>query len=213
MQLVVCADSTIKAEWLEKGYFSDMELIWIEDSNEFQEFPGADALFDLKDFTNVEHYPKNKLLFFNGVADTLNDFSRPRTIRINAWPGFLKRNIVEVVCDDTDESSMKNILDALGWQYLKTEDVPGMIAARVVSMIVNEAYFALGEGVSSREEIDIAMKLGTNYPWGPFEWAEKIGLNRIYSLLSKLAATDSRYEVAHALEEEVKNKKIETPQK
>jgi 3-hydroxybutyryl-CoA dehydrogenase len=54
-------------------------------------------------------------------------------------------------------------------------------------MIVNEAFIALKEGVSTKEEIDIAMKLGTNYPYGPFEWAEKIGTERIKNLLSKLS--------------------------
>ena len=42
-------------------------------------------------------------------------------------------------------------------------------------MIINEAFLALQEGVSTKEEINTAMKLGTNYPLGPFEWVEKIG--------------------------------------
>jgi 3-hydroxybutyryl-CoA dehydrogenase len=47
------------------------------------------------------------------------------------------------------------------------------------------------------------MKLGTNYPFGPFEWSKKIGLNKIYFLLNKLATEDSRYAVAQLLEKEV----------
>jgi 3-hydroxybutyryl-CoA dehydrogenase len=66
-------------------------------------------------------------------------------------------------------------------------------------MIVNEAYFAFGENISSETDIDTAMKLGTNYPFGPFEWAAKIGLQNIYDLLQTLAITDSRYECAPAL--------------
>lgn len=60
-------------------------------------------------------------------------------------------------------------------------------------MIINEAYFTLGESVSSENEIDIAMKLGTNYPYGPFEWARLIGLRNIHSLLEKLTQEDIRY--------------------
>jgi 3-hydroxybutyryl-CoA dehydrogenase len=56
----------------------------------------------------------------------------------------------------------------------------------VISTIINEALIALMEGVSTREEIDTAMKLGTNYPYGPFEWAEKIGMERVDSLLAQL---------------------------
>jgi 3-hydroxyacyl-CoA dehydrogenase len=70
-------------------------------------------------------------------------------------------------------------------------------------MIINEAYFALGEDVSSKDEIDLAMKLGTNYPYGPFEWCKKIGLKKVYSLLEKLSDTDSRYSIAPAMKNEL----------
>ena len=60
-------------------------------------------------------------------------------------------------------------------------------------MIINEAWFAFEEGVSSKEEIDIAMKLGTNYPLGPFEWGALIGEKNIYALLKKLSAGNKRY--------------------
>ena len=69
-------------------------------------------------------------------------------------------------------------------------------------MIINEAYFALEEGVSTKEEIDTAMKLGTNYPYGPFEWAKKIGLKNIFQLLDKLHKTNLRYEPAALLKKE-----------
>ncbi len=69
-------------------------------------------------------------------------------------------------------------------------------------MIINEAYFALQDEVSSKDEIDTAMKLGTNYPHGPFEWSKKIGLKNIYGLLSKLVETNNRYEPAGLLKKE-----------
>jgi 3-hydroxybutyryl-CoA dehydrogenase len=69
-------------------------------------------------------------------------------------------------------------------------------------MIINEAYFTVGEEVSSKREIDIAMKLGTNYPLGPFEWADKIGLSNIYKLLLKLSSIGTRYTIAPLLEKE-----------
>lgn len=72
-------------------------------------------------------------------------------------------------------------------------------------MIVNEAFFALGEGVSTKSEIDVAMKLGTNYPYGTFEWCERIGLEKVHNLLEKLAKTDSRYSVAPAMKKNYSN--------
>ena len=71
-------------------------------------------------------------------------------------------------------------------------------------MIINEAYFGLGDDLSTKAGIDTAMKLGTNYPYGPFEWCEKIGTEKIYSLLKKLEATNSRYTPAPLLAKEVK---------
>ena len=88
----------------------------------------------------------------------------------------------------------------LNREVIFVKDEPGLVAARVISMIINEAFFALGENVSSKEEIDLAMKLGTNYPKGPFEWAEKIGMDNIYSLLKKLSEKEERYVPAPALE-------------
>ena len=82
------------------------------------------------------------------------------------------------------------------------EDTPGFISARVIAMIINEAYYALEEAVSTKEEIDTAMKLGTSYPFGPFEWAEKIGLKNVYELLLALAITNARYLPAPLLKKE-----------
>jgi 3-hydroxybutyryl-CoA dehydrogenase len=78
-----------------------------------------------------------------------------------------------------------------------------MITPRTIAMIINEAYFALEEEISSKEQIDIAMKLGTNYPYGPFEWAEKIGLKKIYNLLTQLYQTDKRYIPAPFMKKEI----------
>jgi len=62
------------------------------------------------------------------------------------------------------------------------------IALRITSCIVNEAFLALIEGVATAEDIDRAMKLGANYPKGPFEWAEEIGANSIIQTLDSLRA-------------------------
>jgi 3-hydroxybutyryl-CoA dehydrogenase len=65
-----------------------------------------------------------------------------------------------------------------------SEDVP----LRVISCIVNEAFLALSEGVATAEDIDRAMKLGANYPRGPFEWEKEIGAKNIVETLDSLRA-------------------------
>ena len=97
------------------------------------------------------------------------------------------------------------VLDQLGLRFIMAANEPGMISGRIISMVINEAYFALGDEVSTKREIDTAMKLGTNYPLGPFEWGEEIGLQKIYMLLERLYKINSRYAIAPKLVEEIFN--------
>ncbi len=62
-------------------------------------------------------------------------------------------------------------------------DDAGLVLARVLCMIVNEAACMVMEGVASARDIDTAMKLGTNYPRGPLEWADLMGIDFVYATL------------------------------
>lgn len=134
---------------------------------------------------------EGKPIFINEIINTLPELVTPRNVnRINAWPTFLERNTWEVAGNTS--MVIKEIFIELGKKMIEVKDSPGMVAARVIAMIINEAFYALKENVSTKNEIDLAMKLGTNYPFGPFEWSDKIGLDRIYQLLLKLSETDVR---------------------
>ena len=103
-----------------------------------------------------------------------------------------------IVIGEIDDAVIE-VLNALNKKYIACVDEPGFISARIIAMIINEAYMAKEEGVSTEEEIDIAMKLGTNYPYGPFEWAKKIGIQSIHQLLTTLAKNDVRYTTASSM--------------
>ncbi len=83
----------------------------------------------------------------------------------------------------------------------------GEIVVRILAMIMNEAAYALGEGVASVRDIDIAMKLGTNYPKGPLKWADEIGLDLVFNILKSLDASlgDERYHPAPLLRQMVRS--------
>lgn len=72
------------------------------------------------------------------------------------------------------------------------------VFARTLAAIINEAGYALDQGVASEPDIDLAMKLGTNYPRGPIEWAQSIGLRTTRHLLDVLNARseDARFDAA-----------------
>ncbi len=76
------------------------------------------------------------------------------------------------------------------------------IFARILCAILNEAALALHEGVASQSDIDIAMKLGTNYPHGPLEWTDRIGRDEVCRMLARLEAHTrcGRYRGASATE-------------
>lgn len=203
MTIALLADDVLKQEWLSKGIPDTVQCIWT-DSVRSLTMLDADCYIDLLFTDNGERLAQlrqfNRQPFFvNAVSNTCRELGAPFA-RINAWPSLLQRPITEIALPEPSyEESIRPVFEALGWRYLVTPDTPGMITPRVLATIINEAYYTFGEGVSSREEIDIAMKLGTNYPMGPFEWSERIGLDRIRELLDTLSRTDPRYAVAPAL--------------
>lgn len=198
MTLVVLANEQQKEEILAGGFDDNCKIYWINSPKECSSYPDADAIMDLlfeENGYDVAHLKSflRKIIFVNSTAKTIAEIELP-FIRINAWPGFLKRNIAEIACgNETNKKEVEKILSLLNKKPEWVPDIKGFISARVVSMIINEAWFALEENVSTKEEIDIAMKLGTNYPYGPFEWGEKIGLKNIAGLLSELSLTENRY--------------------
>lgn len=160
---------------------------------------GYDAYFILLPHTekNAGQYLEafgSKPVFLNCVSTTLEKLSAPNHIyRLCAWPGFLKRAVWEVAT--LHDKAARDVMNRLGWKLVFVEDVPGLVVPRVLAMIIHEAYFALNEGVSTREEIDKAMKLALNYPYGPFEWESLIGASNITNLLSVLATTSNQNEI------------------
>jgi 3-hydroxybutyryl-CoA dehydrogenase len=131
----------------------------------------------------------------NSVIGTLN-LIHPSFIRINAWPGFLKGKHLEAAASEEIQAIAGS---RFGDDLIFVKDCPGFVSARIVAMVINEAFFTLEDGTATKEEIDIAMKLGTGYPFGPFEWSEKIGRENIKSLLNVLAIDNPVYMPAKSL--------------
>ncbi|MGW1722551.1 3-hydroxyacyl-CoA dehydrogenase [Streptomyces sp. NPDC002306] len=93
------------------------------------------------------------------------------------------------------------LFQALGKDVSVIGDVPGMIVARTVARIVDLAHDAVGKGVATEEDVDTAMRLGVNYPLGPFEWSRRLGRTWAHSLLDDLHLRDpcGRYAPSLAL--------------
>ena len=107
--------------------------------------------------------------------------------------------LVEVIrgastSDDTYEKT-RVLSEKLGKTPLECQDSPGFISNRVLMPMINEAIFALYEGVASRESIDGIMKLGMNHPMGPLALADFIGLDVYLAIMNVLhdGFSDSKY--------------------
>lgn len=81
---------------------------------------------------------------------------------------------------------LEELFRTLGKEVEIVEDEAGLVFPRILALIVNEAAFALMEGTASAADIDTAMKLGTGYPHGPLEWADRIGLDDVLAVLRGL---------------------------
>ncbi|MFT7055580.1 MAG: 3-hydroxybutyryl-CoA dehydrogenase [Candidatus Endobugula sp.] len=123
----------------------------------------------------------------------------------NGLPTFLDRSILEVsILNEENTLLLQGICKELGTDFEIIEDRVGMVSPRVIFMIINEAFFTLQEGTANRDDIDTGMKLGTNYPLGPFEWSERIGIQNIYETLEALYedTKEERYKICPLLKKE-----------
>lgn len=128
-------------------------------------------------------------------------------IGISALPSLASGSLIEFApAAQTDKASIvkaQEFFIQLGKQVSVVQDRVGMVLPRVLCMIINEAYFALQEGIAAPEEIDLAMKLGTNYPHGPVEWAQRLGIRQVHAVLEALRRDlgEERHRVAPLLKQ------------
>jgi 3-hydroxybutyryl-CoA dehydrogenase len=99
---------------------------------------------------------------------------------------------------------------SLGLHVEWVADSPGLVLGRIVCQLVNEAAFALQKGIGSAEDIDTAMRLGFNYPHGPLEWGDAIGLDHVLAVLDGLHRElgEERYRAAPLLRRMVADRQL-----
>lgn len=121
------------------------------------------------------------------VHDTLE---HDAVIGIGFVPGLSESKVIEVAPALTAPpdcaAAANTFLTSLGFQTEFVEDRIGMVRLRVLATLINEAAFAVMEGVATPADIDAAMKLGVNYPKGLLEWADEIGIDVVVDVLTAL---------------------------
>ena len=130
-----------------------------------------------------------------------------RLIGIAALPTMIEHKVIEVAPSahslDATVDVARRFFSSIKKETAIVQDRVGMVLPRILCQVINEALFAVQQGVAEPKDIDIAMKLGTNYPLGPIEWGEKIGFNQVYAVVAALFADlgEERYRVCPLLKE------------
>ena len=98
--------------------------------------------------------------------------------------------LVEVIrglaTSDETFQVIASLVEKLGKVMAVSQDYPGFIVNRILMPMINEAIFALYEGIATAEDIDKGMKLGTNHPMGPLALADLIGLDTVLAIIAVL---------------------------
>lgn len=122
--------------------------------------------------------------------------------------------LVEIIrgysTSDETFNSIKLLSEKLGKVPVEVFDYPGFVSNRILMPMINEAIFALMEGVASAEDIDTVMKLGMNHPMGPLTLADFIGLDVCLAIMEVLynGYNDSKYRPCPLLKKMVAAKKL-----
>jgi 3-hydroxybutyryl-CoA dehydrogenase len=125
------------------------------------------------------------------LIDVAHDFATASRFAIAAAPGTPTAAVSDAV----------GCLQAAGADVTIVADTPGMIVARIVSMLAAFGADAVDAGVASGADVDTAMKLGVNYPKGPLAWGDDLGWDWVTGVLDELARTEDaqRYRVSDDL--------------
>jgi 3-hydroxybutyryl-CoA dehydrogenase len=130
-----------------------------------------------------------------------------RLIGVSALPTFIEKPLVEVAPTIYSPKETLEVVSrffhSLGKEIEIVQDRIGMVFPRILCQVINEAAFSVTEDVASPQDIDKVLKLGLNFPLGPIEWAEQIGLKQVYAVLKALYTDlhEERYRIAPLLKQ------------
>jgi 3-hydroxybutyryl-CoA dehydrogenase len=167
-------------------------------------------------FRQLDQYsPKHAILASNTSSLPITEIaaatSRPESVIgmhfMNPVPVM---KLVEVIrglaTSDEVNETVRNLAEKMGKVPVEVNDFPGFVSNRILMPMINEAIYAVYEGVASPEDVDTVMKLGMNHPMGPLTLADFIGLDTCLYIMETLyeGFGDSKYRPCPLLRKYVK---------
>lgn len=206
----------IKLSYWKNRLSENSSIAWVQDTKSTDNY---DLFIDLEFDENthrLQEYSQNKVTQFLLSANFVSIESAfhhhnikpigPNFYGFNSFPLSIDNSTIEITNPiNSDTTQITTALNTLEFNKLHWVDSRvGLVTPRIICMIINEAYYTIMEGTASKEDINLAMKLGTNYPKGPFEFVESIGLHNVYHQLLSLYndTNDERYKICPLLKQE-----------
>lgn len=166
-------------------------------------------------FEQMEKYAPSTCYFATNTStmsptEIASYAQRPdRTIAMHFFNPVHKMQLVEIVrgLETSDETAkvVRDVAEQMGKETVVINEFPGFVTSRISALVGNEAFYMLQEGLGTPEEIDKAIKLGLNYPMGPFELVDLVGLDaRLNNLRYLHEKLGEKYRPAPLLEQYVK---------
>jgi 3-hydroxybutyryl-CoA dehydrogenase len=184
------------------------------DGDQDEDYAAYDCIFDLNFDDDNSNFPvyaslRDKPVFVSAVKLSLNEAAYTHAAKvkcmlfgINAMPAFISQPVWEIsLYRKFQTPALAELMKKFGIAFVPVEDRVGLVKLRIISMIINEACYTLQEGTANIADIDMGLKLGTNYPFGPFEWCDKIGISQVFETLAALYEDekDERYKICPLL--------------
>jgi 3-hydroxybutyryl-CoA dehydrogenase len=165
----------------------------------------AEALLYLEDALG-EEIPIITLALALSTGELVREMLIPdRVVGVSMLPPFDESKLAEIMdtphTDDKTRHTAERLFESIGLPTVRISDGPGGVLARTVCCLVNEAALASQERIASAEDLDLALRLGANYPSGPLAWGDRIGLDRVLAVMEGLFAEykEERYRPAPLL--------------
>ena len=153
----------------------------------------ADVGFDLRSWPELHYELPRQPLFYDTSRTSLAALFHNEPPPLGpvfgfcAFPTLLERSTLETsLYRPEDAALLASTCAQLGTAYCTVQDRVGLVTPRMVCLLINEACYALQEGVADIQSLNTTMQPGSTYRWGPFEWANQIGVARVYETLEAL---------------------------
>ncbi len=189
--------------------YTDLEMVYQADL--VIEAVSEDLELKLKIFRDVDQRARPQAILASNTSSISITKLAAATTRPEQVIGMHFMNpvplmrLVEVIrgmrtADETVDATLQ-VCRTMGKEPVQAKDSPGFISNRILCPMVNEAIFALQEGLGTAEEIDAVMRLGMNHPIGPLALADLVGLDVVLSIMEVLQRDlgDDKYRPAYLL--------------